>query len=193
MNFHVIIFIVAGQVTSIWKCCMHAVLHSVCPVECCHGYLVCANNARGSRRSHRFCGQGAILPGVGPWRSAFPAHILCHNVQQHDVTSITQPNMHWMRHHARHHVRIAFPAAKNDQQAKEFARQAWIPRCTPCATYLQFTTWCLRAGLDAYVSGHHSRSARPVTTLCISVHLYGLVSKSLMLPPSAWLNYIDVP
>ena len=124
--------------------------------------------ATGSVARAPYC-QGAILPGRhiawhGTVGKCLPcSHPVPHSmiVQHHGATSITQPDMHWMQHHARQanaqSCKDSISCSKERPSGQKFAKQAWIPRCTShaCATY----QLCLRVGLDAYFSGHHSRSA----------------------------------
>lgn len=111
-------------------------------MECCHYDLACAHNTQEARGvATGSVTQGVILPGMGPWGSAFSAHTLCYIVQHHDATPITQPNVLWMQHHARQanapSCTDSMSCSKERPLGQKFTKQALIPRCTPCMANVQ--------------------------------------------------------
>ena len=178
---------------------MHAVLHSVWPIQveyvmvtsCVQMTQKAEGAATGSVARAPYC--LALNRGEVPSLLTFCAtkYSTMMPLQSRSPICTGCTTMHGKLMH--NHVRIAFPAAKNDYQARSLPNRHGCRDAHHVQVISNLQQLCLRTGLNASLSGHHSRSARPVTMLCISVHLYGLVSKSLMLPPSAWLVFINVP
>jgi len=133
---------------------MHAVLHSVWPiqVECCHGYLVVqmTQKAQGAatdsvaRAPYCLAWNRGEVPSLLTFCATMYSTMMPLQSRSPICTGCT--TMHGKLMH--NHVRIAFPASKERLSGQKFAKQAWMPRCTPCASYQPFTTIVLENRLE---------------------------------------------